>query len=105
MLVVGTTTVTAGVGAGTGMSKAIYDSLRSSLGITEGPQNHTGLVQLAKIGDALSNAIIPYLKANATITATPTLTVPLGITVSCPPYAGATTAAGTATGTVSSTLT
>lgn len=104
-LIGGTVTVTAGIGSGTGLAKALYDALRSAQSITEGPQNHAGLTEMGKVATALGSTIVDYLTTNATITATPTLTVPLGIAVSCPPYIGATTATGTAVGTVSSALT
>ena len=104
MLVGGSVTVTGGIGSGAGLAKAIYDALQSALGITPGPQNHAGLSELGKIATALGPCLVTYFTANSTITATPTLTVAAGIAVTCPPYSGATTATGSATGTVSSTL-
>jgi hypothetical protein len=104
-LIGGTVSVTAGVATGTGLAKAIYDALRSAQGIDAGPQNHAGLVEMGKVSTALGTTIVDYLKTNATITAAATLTVPSGIAVTCPPYSGATVAPGTATGTVTSTLT
>jgi hypothetical protein len=108
-LLAGTTTVTAGISSGTGMSKAMFDALKSALGLTEVVTNQSALSEVAKTTNALAAAIIDYLKANAVITANPTLTVPSGIAVSTAGSAtaqtGATTAAGSATGTVSSTLT
>jgi hypothetical protein len=109
-LLAGSTTVSAtGVATGTGLSKALYDARVSALSLPALPTYATGLKEMAKVCNADATAIINYFVANATITATPTLTVPAGIAVSTAGTAaaqtGTTTATGTATGTVSSVLT
>ena len=108
-LLKGSTTVTAGVAVGTGLSKEIYDGLVSALGLSPLPIYDAGLKQIAIMANVISAKVIDHFKANSLIVATPTLTVPLGIAVSTAGTAaaqtGATTAPGTATGTVTSTLT
>lgn len=104
-LLKGSVSVTAGVAVGVGLAKEIYDALTSALAIQPIVINDSGLKQIAVMANVISSTVIDHFKTNSLITATPTLTVPLGIVVSCPPYAGSTTAAGTATGTVTSTLT
>lgn len=108
-LLAGTVTVTGGIGAGTGLSKELYDALRADQGITEGPTMQNPLTSLAKTCNTIALVVITHFKTNATITATPTLTVPSLIPVSTAGTAaaqtGTTTAPSTATGTVSSALT
>lgn len=105
----GTVSAPGGVGVGVGLAKELYDALREEQGITEGPQNAVGLEELAKLSRVIARVVIDHFVANATITATPTLTVAPGIAVttagSATAQAGTTTAPGSATGTVVSTLT
>jgi hypothetical protein len=108
-LLAGTVTVAAGVGAGTGLAKELYDALRADQGIVEGPTMQNPLTSLAKTCNTIASVVITHFKTNATILATPTLTVPAAIPVatagSATAQTGTTTAPSTATGTVSSTLT
>lgn len=105
----GTVSAPGGIGVGAGLSKELYDALRSAQGLTEGPVNAVGLEELAKVANVIASTVIDHFIANATITANPTLTVAPGIAVStagsAAAQAGATTATGSATGTVVSTLT
>lgn len=105
-LLAGSVTVTGGVGSGTGLAKELYDARRTSYEITEEPTMQDALDAIAKDCNVVASTVIAHFKANALIIAEPTLKVPLGIPVSCPPPsgAGATTEDGTATGTVTSTL-
>jgi hypothetical protein len=105
-LLAGTTTVTAGVAVGTGLSKALYDARVSALGIAANPQNQLGLAELAKGCNADASAIISYLVANTVVSTTDTGTVAIGIPVqvAVPAGTGATTAPGTVTATGTGTI-
>src|SRR5512147_1563670 len=106
-LLAGTTSVTLGVASGTGLSRELFDAMRSDQGIDQIPINDAALKNLAKTCNTIATVVINHFKANATIVATPTLTVPVGIPVttagSAVAQTGATTAPSTATGTVTST--
>lgn len=108
-LLAGTTTVTAGVSSGTGLSKELFDALRSQQSITEQPLNQVPLAEMAKFCNTIASVVISHITTNATITASAVLTVASGIAVAttgtAAAQAGATTAPGTATGTVTSTIT
>lgn len=107
-MIVGTVEVTAGVSSGTGLAKEMFDALRDSQSITEGPQNATPLQEMAKLANTLAGVIVSHIQTNGTIAVNVSGSVAPGIPVatagSPSAQVGQTTGPGTFNGTGTGTI-
>lgn len=107
-LIPGSVSVTAGIATGAGLSKEIYDALRSAQSISAIPLNQTPLAELAKYSNTIAQAVIAHIVTNGLISVNVTGTVAAGIPVattgSAAAQAGTTTATGAVTATGTGTI-
>lgn len=96
----GSVSVTAGIASGAGLSKELFDALRSAQGIAQTPDNNTALTEMGKFATTIATVVINHIKANALVSTNDTGTVAAGIPVATAGSPTAQTGATTATGAV-----
>lgn|SRR5512147_846662 len=102
-LIPGSVTVTAGISAGTGLAKELYDARRAAASIPELPIYDTGLKALASDCSVIATTVIAHFIAHALVSTNDTGTVAAGIPVATTGTAAAQAGATTATGLVTAT--